>query len=487
MSIDRQKIESIVEQVVRRVTAEREGATARSSPTAVTRASAGGARAGEAGIFEEMEDAIQAAHGAQQALDRGGVALRRRVVQAMREAGVAVARDMARLAVEETKMGRVEHKIIKNEMAARLTPGVEDVEKRVLSGDEGEHIVWGMPYGVVAAITPTTNPTSTVINNGISIIAAGNAVVFCPHPQAIRCTTETIAALNRAIVAQGGPPNLMTSVSQSSLETTTYAMKHDLVSFICATGAGGVVRAALQSGKKCIAAGPGNPPVLVDETANLRKAARDIIEGAYFDNDLPCVGEKEMVVVDRVADELVRQLRDQGGYQVSASEETRLTRTVVVQGKINRALIGKDAAVILGEAGISAPADTKIAFFEAEPHHPLVEEEQLMPVVPLVRVKDFEEAVRVAVEAEHGYEHTAIIHSNNLGHISAFARAIRSTLFIVNAPSYAWAGKEGEGWTTLTVGGPTGEGMTSARHFVKTRHFVMANRFGPEGRGGLSL
>jgi len=473
MAMDKERIERVVEEVVRRVTAAGAGA-----PGAGPSAPTGGS------LFTEVDAAVKAAAQAQRELAEGGIPLRQKVIHAIREAGFEAAAPLARMAAEETQMGRAEHKVLKNQTAARMTPGLEALKREVLQGDRGVTVVWGAAWGVIAAICPCTNPTATVINNSISMVAAGNGVVFAPHPAANRSTNEAVSILDAAIIACGGPAKLVCSIAKSSIETTTALMNHPEVPLVCATGAAGVVRAAMTSGKKAIAAGPGNPPVVVDETADLKRAARDIVEGAYFDNDLPCVGEKEIIVVEAVADALVRALQDAGAFLAPPSAETRLTRTAVDGHRVKREMVGKNASVILNAAGVSAPAETKIGIFETNVDHPLVLEEQLMPIVPVLRARNFDQAVAMAVKAERGYQHTALIHSRDAARISAFARAIDTCIFVANAPSYAWAGIEGQGYVTYTVGGPTGEGITCACHFVKTRHFVMGSGFGPEGISG---
>ncbi|HIE53243.1 MAG TPA: aldehyde dehydrogenase family protein, partial [Armatimonadetes bacterium] len=380
----------------------------------------------------------------------------------------------ARLAVEETGLGRVEDKIIKNELAAKLTPGIEDLPVRVLSGDTGLMVIEGAPYGVICAITPCTNPVATITSNAIAMTAAGNSVVFCVHPYSKRCSLEMMVHLNEAIIAVGGPRNLLTSVAEPSIRKAKAAMESPKTQLVSATGGGGVVRAALASGKKVIAAGPGNPPVIVDETADLEKAARDVVVGAAFDNNIPCVAEKILIALDPIAEPLVRAMRNHRAVLVSGPDERRLTELVVKEGEMNREYIGKDATVILRDAGIDAPRDTLLALIDVDKDHPLVQHEQLMPVLPLVRVRTFEQAVEVAVEVEHGFQHTAVIHSRDVMRITQFARAIGTTIFVANAPSYAWVGLEGEGWLSMTVSGPTGEGITSPRSFVRQRHLVYA-------------
>jgi propionaldehyde dehydrogenase len=304
------------------------------------------------------------------------------------------------------------------------------------------------------------------------MVAAGNSVVFCPHPGAKRCTLQAMIYLNEAILTAKGPRNLLTAVDEPTLRVVVQAMKSPEVDLICATGGAGVVRAALEANKKAIVAGPGNPPVIVDETADLDKAARDIIEGAAFDNNIPCVAEKIIVAVDAVADSLLRAMRNKGAYQVTGSDITRLTNLVIADGEVNKAYIGKDATVILDAIGVRASDDTRLITLETERDHPLVQHEQLMPVLPLVRVRDFERAVEVALEVEHGFGHTAVIHSRNTAHITRYARVAGTTIFVANAPSYAWVGLEGEGFPSLTVAGSSGEGITSARSFVQMRHII---------------
>ena len=471
MAIDRERLERIVADVLKSI--GKPGASTQAAPT--FRGSAGD------GVFETVEEAAEAAHLAQKQLAALSLEKRGEIVSAMRRAGEESAEALARSAIAETKMGRLEHKTLKNALAATKTPGLEDLRREVKVGAEGVLLEDAGPFGVIAAITPVTNPTSTVINNAISMVCAGNSVVFCPHPQAQQCTREAMVVLNRAIAEAGGPQNLLTSVKESTLRTTVEAMRHERTALICATGGEGVVKAALESGKKAIAAGPGNPPVLVDENvADVKKAARDIAEGAYFDNNMPCTCEKEIVALEKVAPELIRELRNYDCYLISPSEEPRVTRTVVQDGKMNRAMIGQDAAVILREAGITVPPTTRIAFFEAEPGHPLVQHEQLMPIIPLIRTRNFSQAVEIACQAEHGFGHTAIIHSANMERVTEFARAVRCTILVVNAPSYAWAGKEGEGWTTLTIAGPdSGEGLTSARTFTRKHYLVVSGALNP--------
>jgi len=430
------------------------------------------------GIFTEMEEAIEAAFLAQKELTALSLEGRNQIIQAMREAAIANAEYISKLAVEESKMGRVEDKIQKNILAATKTPGTEDLEARALSGDGGLTLIEMGPYGVIGAITPTTNPSETIINNGIGMIAAGNAVVFSPHPTAKKTSLETIRVLNEAIAKVGGPKNLLTSVAEPTIEKAEIMMKHKKINLLVATGGPGVVKAVLSSGKKAIGAGAGNPPALVDETADIPKAAKDIIAGCSFDNNLPCIAEKEVIVVESVAEELVRCMQKSGAYLIQDSKKlAELEALLLADRAPNKDFIGRDIQVILRSIGIEVSPDIRVAICVVEKDHPFVINELMMPVLPIVKVRNVWEGIELGVKVEHGFRHTAIMHSKNVDHLTAFAKAIETTIFVKNAPSFAGIGVGGEGHTTFTIAGPTGEGVTSARSFTRQRRCVLAGGF----------
>ncbi len=459
--IDEARIQEIVAQVVQNLRAQ--------GVTASTLSDAGSSGAGQLGVFSDVDTAVQAASDAQKQLMQGGIAQRKEIVQALRETALKHAQELAELAVQETGLGRVEHKVIKNEGAARLSPGVEDLESQSFTGDKGLLAVEYAPFGVINSVTPTTNPTSTFINHAIIMIAAGNSVVFSPHPNAKGCSLRTMTVLNEAIRSVGGPDNLLVGMAEPTLRSVKQIMEHPGISMVVATGGPGVVRVALASGKKAIAAGPGNPPVIVDETADIPKAARDIVEGASFDNDILCIGEKELFVLDSVADDLLREIARQGGHLVGKREIPALEQLLIQDGHPNKDFIGKDATYILEHARIQAPADTRLILLETSPDHTFVVEEFLMPVLPVVRTRNFDDAVEYAVRAEQGNGHTAVVHSQRLDRITQFAQAIQTTVFVANGPSYAAAGIEGEGFLSMTISGPTGEGFTRPRTFTRQR------------------
>ncbi|MGQ9825202.1 MAG: aldehyde dehydrogenase, partial [Desulfotomaculales bacterium] len=356
--------------------------------------------------------------------------------------------------------------------ASRMTPGVEFLVSESKTGDYGQFLVERKPFGVIFSLMPVTHPVATMVNHAIAMIAAGNAVVFSAHPRALQCSLETVRILNKALVEAGGPPNLVGIVGKSDVALSQEMMKHPLVNLVVATGGPALAKAALTSGKKAIVGGPGNPPVIVDETADLAKAARDIMAGAVFDNNLLCVGEKAIIAVGGIKKDLARAFADRGTYLLSDEEARRVTGLVIKDGKLNPAYVGQDARVILNDAGIRAPEGTEMALLEAEIGHPLVVYEQMMPVIPLLSVSDFEQAVELARKIENNFGHTAVIHSQNLKRIHYFINRMNTTMVVVNAPSYSPLGIEGEGVFGHTIAGPTGEGIATAKTFTRVKYTV---------------
>lgn len=445
------------------------------------------------GIFDTVDEAVTAARKAYQELRTLSIEKREKLIQAMRDVAYENATILAQMAVDESGMGRVSDKIIKNQLAARKTPGTEDLTTQAWSGDKGLTLIEMGPFGVIGAITPTTNPTETVICNGIGMIAAGNAVFFSPHPTAKNTSIKIITLLNEAIVKAGGPANLLTSVADPSITAANVMMKHPGINMLVATGGPGVVKAVLSSGKKAIGAGAGNPPVIVDETADIEKAARDIVAGCSFDNNLPCIAEKEVIAVGAIADQLISYMQKYGAYLISGSQIDRLLEVIMTSKEekmaegctdkprkiygINKDYVGKDAKYILSKIGIDVPDTVRVVLCETPADHPFVMEELMMPVLPVVQVKDIDAAIALAVKVEHGNRHTAAMHSKNVDNLTRFARAVETTIFIKNAPSYAGIGVGGEGFTTFTIAGPTGEGLTSPRSFTRQRRCVLVDAF----------
>ena len=428
------------------------------------------------GIFTDMNEAIAAAKQAQAVVRRMSMDQREKIISNIRTKIKENAEVMARMGVEETGMGNVGHKILKHVLVAEKTPGTEDITTTAWSGDRGLTLIEMGPFGVIGAITPCTNPSETVLCNSIGMIAGGNTVVFNPHPAAIKTSIFAINLINEASLEAGGPVNVAVTVKKPTLETSDIMMKHKDIPLIAATGGPGVVTAVLSSGKRGIGAGAGNPPALVDETADIRKAAEDIVNGCTFDNNLPCIAEKEIVAVSSVVDELMHYMvTEQGCYLASKEEQDKLTATVLTPKGLNRKCVGRDAKTLLSMIGVTVPDNIRCIVFEGEKEHPLIAEELMMPILGVVRAKDFQDAVEKAVWLEHGNRHSAHIHSKNIDNITTYAKAIDTAILVKNAPSYAALGFGGEGYCPFTIASRTGEGLTSASTFTKRRRCVMSD------------
>lgn len=428
------------------------------------------------GIFEDMSSAVEGAKKAQKNIHKMSMDQREKIISNIRKKTIENAEILARMAVEETGMGNVGHKILKHRLVAEKTPGTEDITTTAWSGDRGLTLVEMGPFGVIGAITPCTNPSETILCNAIGMIAAGNTVVFSPHPAAVRTSQFAINIINEASLEAGGPENVAVTVAKPTIENSNIMMKHKDIPLIAATGGPGVVTAVLSSGKRGIGAGAGNPPALVDETADIRKAAEDIVNGCTFDNNLPCIAEKEIVAVASVVDELMHYMvSEQGCYLASKEEQEKLIQTVMTEKGLNRKCVGRDAKSLLSMIGVTVPDNIRCIVFEGEKEHPLISEELMMPILGVVPAKDFKDAVEQAVWLEHSNRHSAHIHSKNVDNITAYAKAIDTAILVKNAPSYAAIGFGGEGYCTFTIASRTGEGLTSASAFAKRRRCVMSD------------
>ncbi|HOO28892.1 MAG TPA: aldehyde dehydrogenase EutE, partial [Lachnospiraceae bacterium] len=423
------------------------------------------------GVFTDMNEAIAAAKKAEAVVRNLSMDQREKIISNIRKKTHENAEILARMGVDETGMGNVGHKILKHHLVADKVPGTEDIKTEALSGDRGLTLVEMGPFGVIGAITPSTNPSETVLCNAMGMIAGGNTVVFNPHPAAIKTSIYAINLVNEASIEAGGPDNVACTVEKPTLETSNIMMKHKDIPLITATGGPGVVTAVLSSGKRGIGAGAGNPPALVDETADLKKAAEDIVNGCTFDNNLPCIAEKEIVAVDSVVDELMHYMvTEQGCYLASAQEQDKLIKTVFTEkGTLNRKCVGRSAKALLAMIGVTVPDNIRCITFEGPKEHKLIAEELMMPILGVVRAKDFDDAVEQSVWLEHGNRHSAHIHSKNVDRITAYARAIDTAILVKNGPSYASLGFGGESICTFTIASRTGEGLTSAKTFTKRR------------------
>lgn len=436
------------------------------------------------GIFGDIESAIAAAKIAQAELVSMTLEERGKMIDAMRASALSNAELLSRTACEETGFGRVEDKIIKHQLVATKTPGIEDLQPEAFSGDHGLTIVERAPWGVIGAIIPSTNPTSTVVCNGIGMVAAGNSVVFGPHPGAKKCSAMAVSLMNEAITSAGGPRNLVTAMAEPTIKAANVMMKHEDIRLLVVTGGPAVVKVAMNSGKKVIAAGPGNPPAVVDETADIEKAGRDICNGGGFDCNIICICEKEVIAVASIADRLKQAMCNNGAVELTAEQTAAVTKLVIAEpgrpgfeGAVNKNWVGKQPRVIAKEIGLDVPQSTKLLLCEVGREHPLFWTEQLTSVMPLVRVPDVDDAIDLAVKVEHGFRHTAMMHSTNIAKLSKMAKAINCSIFVKNGPCYAGLGAGGTGYTSLSIASPTGEGVTRARDFSRERRCTVVDYF----------
>ena len=432
------------------------------------------------GLYATIDEAVRAAERALNEFQSMGPDGRQRIVDSIRRTMVEHADRLARIAVEETGLGRAEDKLRKILLVANRTPGPEDLEPIIETGEHGMMLTEMAPMGLVAAVTPTTNPISTIVNNAIAVLSGGNALVFNVHPNAKRSSAENVRLLNKAVIAGGGPADLVTAIPEPTIESAQELMHHPLIRVLLVTGGPGVVREALKTDKRAVAAGPGNPPAVVDDTANVDAAARDIVAGASFDNNIICIDEKTVIVVRTVADELIRAMGRHGARVLKEHELKKVERTIFDSmgppnkaGIINRSWIGKNAGEIAKAAGIEVDGDPRLLVAEVPAEHNLVWTEQMMPVLPVVRAADVDAAIDLAIESEHCFYHTASIHSTNVQTITRMARSINVSIFIANGPNYAGLGEGGEGFTSFSIASPTGDGMTRPLTFTRERRIAV--------------
>lgn len=432
---------------------------------------------GRHGIFSCPDEAVRAAREAFEQLSERNKEDRKRIIDHIRRISIDQCVELGTMEMEETKAGRLEHKIEKLKTLGEKTPGVEFLRSEVFSGDRGLAVIEHAPFGVIGAITPVTHSLPTITGNAISMIAGGNTLVVNPHPGGKRVAAEGVRRFNEAIYADLGIDNLICLIAEPTLESAEAIFAHRGIDVICVTGGPAVARAALNSGKRAIVAGPGNPPVVVDESADLDRAARSIIQGCSYDNNLLCIAEKEVFVVDRVFDAMLNAMEQAGAVRLNSQEIDKLTSVAIAtvgegdhrHDVAAKEFIGQDAAVLARAAGRQVAAETAVVFGETDESNPFVPVEQMMPFLPFVRVRDIDEAIAKAKYYEHGFRHTSIIHTNNVRNMTKMGRALDTTLFVKNGPCMAALGLGGEGYISFSIATPTGEGVTTPLTFTRER------------------
>ncbi len=444
-------------------------------------AAAAGKFQGRLGLFTCVNEAVAAAREAFEQLSRRTIEERRRIIGHIRRISIEQCVELGTMEMEETKIGRLEHKIEKLKTLGERSPGVEFMRSEVFSGDHGLAVIEHAPFGVIGAVTPVTHSLPTLTGNAVSMIAAGNTVVFNPHPSGKRVAAEGVRRYNAAILRDLGIDNLLCLITEPTLETANAIFKHPDVNLLCVTGGPGVAKAAMQQAKRAIVAGPGNPPVVVDETADLDRAARSIIRGAAYDNNLLCIAEKQVFAVASIFDQLMAAMERAGAVRLAAADVDALTKVAIAtvgEGEHKhdvpaKDFIGKDAAVLARAIGKNVPAPVELLFGETDESNPFVPVEQMMPFVPFVRCRNVDEAIEMARVSEHGFKHTAMIHSHDVVNMTKMGKALDTTLFVKNGPSMAGLGLGGEGYISFSIAGPTGEGVTTPLTFTRERRCSM--------------
>ncbi len=480
--------ESTIRDVVQSVLGQLNGEAAPVAPAESCTAKPGescgcGCRKGKFGVFQDAAEAAAAAKDAFLQLKPKGFAARAKVIEIVKGLCSAKAEEWGKLELDETKIGRIEHKIEKLQVISGI-PGVEWLKPMGFSGDHGISMEENAPWGVIGAITPVTHSIPTIAGNIINMVAAGNALVVNPHPGGAKCATIAVRAFNEAIAREIGIENLVSIVETPTLESFDALCKSEHVDLLCVTGGPGVVKAAMASGKRAICAGPGNPPVVVDETADLAKAARDVILGGGYDNNLLCIGEKQVFVLDAVYSKFLDAMERAGAAKLNSRQIEALSSHAFTSSGdgggcskpvLNRDIIGADASTLASRAGVSVPEQTMMLFGETDAEHLFVEEEQMMPFMPIIRVRDIGEAIAAAKKSEHGYGHSAMIHSLNVANLTEMGREMDTTLFVKNGPCLAGLGSGGEGYGSFSIATTTGEGITTPKTFTRFRRCVMVD------------
>ena len=476
MDLTERQLEQLVDRVVQRLSDGSGGGAARSSAAPVSTPVVGH---GAPGVFDTVDQAVTATQKSLRDFRDCSLETRYRMIEGMRRVMLEHTDQLSRMAVAETGLGRVDDKLQKNRCAALKSPGPEILEPLAYSGDDGLTLTERAPFGIIGSITPCTNATETITNNSIGMVSGGNCIIFNVHPSAKGVLNFQVGLLNKAIVEAGGPQNVITSIANPTIESANAVMTHPGVKLVVVTGGPGVVRAAMSSGKRAVAAGPGNPPVIVDETADIKRAAKGVVDGHAIDNNIVCISEKELIAVTDIADMLKREILAYSAIEIKGRDLAKLEKLLITDDNhVNRDFVGKNANVIAAAIGIDIGDDVRTLLCEVDQEkHPFIQHEMLMPVLGMLRVPNVDTAIETAVRVEHGNRHTAVMYSTNIESLHRMALACDASIFVKNAPSYAGIGMGGEGYTSWTIASPTGEGLTNALTFTRVRRCTLKEYF----------
>ena len=480
--VNDQLFKEVIETVLKHVSTGWGGRVAptpgHSAPPPITAAATGCCRFGQ---FTNVNEAVEAAKVAQRALLKRSLAQREIACDLIRKIITSQADTLGRMEYEETKLGHMPHKAEKLVTAARVATGVAGLKTECFSGDHGITLEEHAPWGVIGVVTPVTHSLPTLAVNSVNMIAAGNAVVCNPHPAGKKIAAYGAKLFNQAIYEKLGIDNLVCVITEPTLETANQIFTHKDIRMLCITGGPAVVAVALKSGKRAVCAGPGNPPVVVDASADLANAARCIIEGSSYDNNLLCLSEKEAFIVAEVYDAFMDALAKAGAYRLTRQQMDELAKICLEGGQdgshphANRKYVGAEPSVLGAAIGLNVPASCRMLYGPTDAMHPFVQAEQMMPIMPVVKADTFEQAVEMAKQAEHGFGHTAVIHSRLVDHMTYMGKAMDTTLYIKNGPSVAGNGAGGEGYSNFSIACTTGEGIATPMTFTRFRRCTMVD------------
>lgn len=430
-------------------------------------------------VFDTVCDAIDAVKSSFQLYRKLGISDREEIIQELRKELLNHVDELAQKSYEETCMGNVVSKIEKIKLSIERTPGTEDLVSEVLTKDKVMTLYEYSAFGIACAIMPSTNPVATVINNVIGLLASGNAVILCPHPRAIEVTKYLTDIIATTILRTSGIDNLVTTLSEVSIKNISEIMHHPDVNLLVVTGGSDIARVANKCDKKVISAGAANPTFIVDETADLDKAASCIVKGASFDNNILCVTEKNIVIVESVYDKFKKALEKEGVFYVDTVEDMlKLSKVLLTEDlKPNKFLGGKDVKEILKFAGIESNGVYKIIAVDVPKIHPFATEELLMPVIAIVKAKNFDDALETSLNLEQGLHHTAGIYSNIIERLNIAAKQMQTSIFVKNGCSLEGIGFSDNNPVSFTIANKTGEGSTSARNFARKRRCALVDAF----------
>ncbi len=441
---------------------------------------------GRHGVFEDAGSAAKAAQGGFEQLKKQGFAGRAKVIEIVKQMCADNADRWGKIEFEETKIGRLDHKIAKLHGIKNVL-GTEFLTPFGMSGDAGITMEECAPWGVVGSITPVTHSVPTMSGNIVNMVAAGNAVVFNPHPGGAACAAIAVHEFNQAIKAATGIENLICTVEKPSLDSFNELCAAEEVNLLCITGGPAVVDAAMKTGKRAICAGPGNPPVVVDDchALDFDKVAKDIILGGGFDNNLLCIGEKQIIAAGDSYRKTLDALKRNGAVLLNRNQLEKIKQEVFdikdggggcSHAVLNRAYVGADAAKLAAIAGLKVDPKVEMLIAETEEDDIFVEEEQMMPLLPIVRAGCFDDAIRIAKDSEHNYKHSAMVHTMNVARMTKMGQAMDTTLFVKNGPCVAGLGMGGEGYISFSIATTTGEGITTPKTFTRFRRCALVDQ-----------